>query len=233
MSMIRRSVLVAGVVVCILAMSGTVAALNDDTGDVWHYQETNGGWSWDKYSGEKPNLDITDISYSIEGTKATVTMRVNGEIETAEDITYMLHLDSDNGEYIAYYNDDEAMIYGEGEFSGFYEPIDDPVSGDTFTATFEVENPDASYELWGATAESPAGSEKWGDYAPSEYAPWDSGDDDTDEGDTDDGDTDGEDDGTDGTDNGGNGGMPGFEILSLLGAIGITLLYFTTKRKRS
>ncbi|MFO8133875.1 MAG: hypothetical protein R6U10_08110 [Thermoplasmatota archaeon] len=205
--------LVIGVVVFVLAFSGTVAAIGDDTGDVWHFQETNGGWSWDKYSGEKPNIDITDVSYSIDGTQATVTMEVRGEIETSADITYMVHLESDDGEYIAYYNDGEAMIYGEGEFSGFYEPIDDPVSGDTFTATFEVENPDASYELWGAAAESPAeGSEEWGDYAPSEYAPWDSGDDDTDDGDTDDGAADG---GDDGTGNGGDG-TPGFEVPFVL-----------------
>ncbi len=51
--------------------------------------------------------------------------------------------------------------------------------------------------------------------------------------DTDDDATGGGDDGTDGTGNGGNGGMPGFEVLSLFGAIGVMLLYFTTKRKRS
>lgn len=231
--MIRRSVLVAGAIVCILALSGTVAALNDDTGDVWHYQETDGGWSWDKYSGNKPNLDITEVSSSFDGNKATLTLKVNGEIENSQDISYWIYLEGDNSDYGAQYSNNQGWVAGEGEASGFYHMLNDPVSGDTFTATFEVDTPDDSYSVYGYTLESTSSEEKWGDYAPADYAPWDSGDDGTD-----DGDTDGEDDNTDGTDNGGtdnggDGGMPGFEILPLFGAIGILLLFFTMKRKRS
>ncbi len=208
--MLRRNMLVVGVVVCILAISGSVAALGDDTGDVWHYQETDGGWSWDKYSGEKPNLDITEVSFSFDGNAVTLTMKVSGEIENAEDITYWIHLEGDASNYVAQYSNTEGWVGGEGAASGFYRMLDDPVSGDTFTATFEVDNPDESYSVYGYTVESASSEEQWGDYAPSEYAPWDSGDD-TDEGDTGDDATDGGDDDTDGTSDGGDG-TPGFEL---------------------
>ncbi|MBS3801804.1 MAG: hypothetical protein KGY65_03550 [Candidatus Thermoplasmatota archaeon] len=242
-----------GAVAFILTIGGTVAAITetDDVGDVWHYQETDGGWSWDKYSGDKPNLDITEVSHSFDGNEVTLTMKVNGIIEDSEEITYILYLDGDNSNYGAYYTNNAGYVGGEGEASGFYDMIDSPVSGNTFSATFEVDNPDESYTVYGYTQEYIGSEEHWGDYAPNEYAPWHSEDDDTDDtdetddtddsdsgDDTDDGTTNGDDDSTDeatdGTSNGedspGNG-TPGFELMLVFLAIIVATIFIIKRRK--
>ncbi|MEF8879307.1 MAG: Heimdall-CTERM domain-containing surface protein [Candidatus Thermoplasmatota archaeon] len=214
MNRIRRTILVIGAVVCILTISGTVAAINDDTGDVWHYKETNGGWSWDKYSGEKPNIDITDVSQSTNGNETTLTMKVNGEIENSENIEYWMYLKNDNSDYYAHYSNKNGTVGGNTPSGIFSYQLENPVSGNTFTATFELDNPDASYELWGYSAETVSDSnEWWGDYAPSEHAPWYSG-------------------GGDSTDNGDTSdkGIPGFEILIV--TIAMALVIFLRRKKK-
>ncbi len=245
MNMTLRNILLVGAVVCILAISGTVAAVTetDSTGDVWHYQETDGGWSWNKYTGDKPNIDITEVTHSFDGSQVTLTLKVDGEIENSEDINYWIHLEGDNSNYIAHYSNEQGMVGGEGAASGFYHMISDPISGDTFTATFEVDNPDDSYNVYGYVSEYTSSEEQWGDYAPNEYADWYSEDEDTDDTDeTEDDTTDEEDDGTDtdnketeeDTSNDGDtsdNGTPGFEIISLFVAVVAVLLVLTKKKK--
>lgn len=237
--------MIIGAIAFILTIGGTVAAITDNTGDVWHYQETDEGWSWDEYSGDKPNLDITEVSQSFDGNEVTLTLKVNGMIENSEDITYILYLEGDNSNYGAYYTNNEGYVGGEGEASGFYDLLDNPVSGNTFSATFEVENPDESYNVYGYTQEYIGSEEHWGDYAPNEYAPWYSGDEDTDDtddsdsgDDADDGTTNGEDDNTDdATDDTGNGedtfgnGTPGFELILVFLAIAAGI--FIIKRRKA
>ncbi|MEF8848185.1 MAG: Heimdall-CTERM domain-containing surface protein [Candidatus Thermoplasmatota archaeon] len=251
MSNIRRNILLVGTVVCILVTSGTAVAITetDNTDDVWHYQETDSGWSWEKYTGDKPNLDITEVSQSFDGSKVTLTLKVDGEIENSKDITYILYLEGDNSDYGAYYTNNEGYVGGKGEASGFYNMLDNPVSGNTFSATFEVDNPDESYNVYGYTQEYIGSEEHWGDYAPNEYAPWYSEDDDTTDDDTTDGGedntpdnaTDGDsadnatddgetDDTSNGEDSSGNG-TPGFElVLVFLAAILISV--FLMKRRK-
>lgn len=246
MTNFRNKFLLIGAVAFILTIGGTVSAITetDDVGDVWHYQETDEGWSWGKYSGDKPNLDITEVSHSFDGNEVTLTMKVSGEIENSEDITYVLYLDGDNSNYVAYYINNEGYVGGEGEASGFYNLLDNPVSGNTFSATFEIDNPDESYTVYGYTQEYIGSEEHWGDYAPNEYAPWYSEDDDTDDSDngddtdTDDGTTNGDnnstDKATDGTSNGedspGNG-TPGFELMLVFLAIIVATIFIIKRRK--
>ncbi|MFO8078371.1 MAG: hypothetical protein R6U21_07015 [Thermoplasmatota archaeon] len=232
MTNIRSKILLIGAVAFILTIGGTVAAITDETGDVWYYQETDGGWSWDEYSKDKPNLDITEVSHSIEGTEVTLILKVNGVIENSEDITYWIYLEGDDSDYGAQYSNNVGWVGGEGAASGFYHMLDDPISDDTFTATFEIDNPDESFNVYGFTHESSGSEEQWGDYAPNEYAPWYSGNEDTD--DTDDGTADGDNESTDNTSNGedtsGNG-TPGFELVLLFLSIVVASIFIIKRRK--
>ena len=252
MTNFRSKFLLIGAVAFILAIGGTVAAITDDPGDVWHYQETDTGWSWDEYSGEKPNLDITEVSQSFDGNEVTLTLKVSGEIENSEDISYWIYLEGDNSDYGAHYSNNQGWVGGEGEASGFYNMLNDPISGDTFTATFEIPNPDESYNVYGFTVESTSSEEQWGDYAPADYAPWysESDSDDTDDtdntdnsDDTDDGTTNGADDSTDETTDGEktddtntggdtpSNGTPGFELVLVFLAIVVASIFIIKRRK--
>ena len=221
MKLWKSSMLIVGVVVLLLS-SITVSAESDSTGDVWHWRVSETTWSWE-HSGGKPNIDITSVSHTITDSEATLTMTVAGTIGDSEKIVYYMHLvgDDETTYYQAFYVNGEGMIMGYGGYSGFYEQLENPVSGNTFTATFEIDNPDATYSVWAYSAEyaetGDESGEAWWDYAPDTYSPWYTGD---------------GDDGTNGGDgNGGTGdGTPGFETLVVIAALGIALIILRRRK---
>ena len=202
--------LIVGVVVLLLSTL-TVSAESDSTGDVWHYyalSETN--WGWEAHTGSKPNIDITSVSDTITGSEATLTMTVAGTIEDSDKIMYYIMMTSDESYYTAYYVDGESYCIGTG---GYPIELLNPVSGNTFTATFEIDNPGATYTVHGYTIEYKEVGEElgemWQDYAPDTYSPWYTG----------------------GDGNGGNGGgTPGFETLAVIAAIGVALIILRRRK---
>jgi len=216
----RNILLFVGIAVLLLSTL-TVSAESDSTGDVWHWRVSETTWSWE-HSGGKPNIDITSVSHTITDSEATLTMTVAGTIQDSENIIYYMHLvgDDETTYYQAFYvNGDGAYILiGAGYQGG---ELENPVSGNTFTATFEIDNPDATYSVWAYSAEyAEAGDESgeaWWDYAPDTYSPWYTSD---------------GDDGTNGGDgNGGTGGgTPGFETLAVIAALGIA--FIVLKRRK-
>jgi hypothetical protein len=75
----KNSILIVGAVVLIMS-SLTVSAeeLTDGTGDIYHWKYSETEWSWQQYTGDKPNIDITRVSYSVSENTLTATMEVNG-----------------------------------------------------------------------------------------------------------------------------------------------------------
>jgi len=63
----------------------TVAAtsISDGTGDIWHWAQTGTSWSWQGNVGNKPNIDITEVSYTVEENKITLKLEVAGDIQTS------------------------------------------------------------------------------------------------------------------------------------------------------
>jgi hypothetical protein len=51
-------------------------------------------------------------------------------------------------------------------------PLNDPISGDTFTAIFEIDYPEDSFELYGFVSETVDATEQYHDYAPDVFAPY-------------------------------------------------------------
>jgi hypothetical protein len=210
----------------------SVSAESDGTNDVWHqvWSEVDQSYSWEAYSGTKNNIDITDVSYSIQGTTATVTMTTVGDMTDTENVVYTMHLKSgETSYYMIMYTNGQGSVLGFGDFTGTVSQLENPISGNTFTASFEVSDPDAQYTLYGFNAEhtdiDAEHGEAWWDYAPNTYAPWYSAGDG-------DGDGDGDGNGNGGNgDNGGNGssGTPGFEAIILIAAIGIALIIIRRK----
>jgi len=113
---------------------------------------------------------------------------------------------SGGSSYTAYYADGESYYIGDGEVN----QLVNSVSGNTFTATFEIDNPGATYTVYGHIIEyKEVGDdlgEMWQDYAPNTYAPWyTSGD-------------------------GKGGGTPGFEIIAVIAALAIALIILRRKK---
>ena len=219
----KSSILLISLVVLLLsAMS--VNAESDGPNDVWHQKgsEVEQKYSWEAYTGTKNNIDITDVSYSIAGSTATITMNTVGAMTpNTENVVYTMHLQaSESGYYMVMYSNGNGAVMGMGDFVGFGSELDNPITGNTFTATFDVDDPNLDYQAIGFNVESSnpdaEHGEAWWDYAPNTEAPYYGL---------------GGNGGTNGGTNGGsdNGGTPGFEIITLIAALGIAFIILRRK----
>ncbi len=161
-------------------------------------------------------------------------MTVAGTIKPDELYYYYIHLIVDDGNYIATYTSGTGLIIGSGGLSGYYSMLDNPVSDNTFTVTFTLSNPTATYNVRGYAQQlnsigNESNVEWWGDWAPNSYFYEYSGYEEPDEEEPyeeepDETKNEGEGEGGDGT------STPGFEIFVLI--IGITILVFIYRKKK-
>jgi len=164
----------------LVSLATPVLAVTDVSGDVYYYHSSEGKWLWEPYSGNKPNIDITDVSFSIEGSAVTLTMTVAGSIENIETITYYMYLvstDTSDDFYQVVYINGLSIWEGFGKYIGESGSLVNPASDNILTATFNISDPTASYTTWGYTEElstegETAIAEMWSDYVPDSYAPY-------------------------------------------------------------
>jgi len=247
MEKLKRSIIFFGAIIFLVFAASSASAITDGTGDVYHWNLSDTSWSWGQYSGDRPNIDITDVGYSVSGSDVTITMTVAGTIQTSDTIFYYAYLMSDTGQYFAYYMNGIAMwsgiegYLGEGGLITTYS-----ATGSTLSITFTPTDPSETFAIYGYAQEFTSvmdmtTSEYWADYAPAIYAPWYVADgDDTTDDDTTDDDIGGDDDGSDTTGGDGgsggddasddNGGLPGFEILLVIVAICVALILLKKKK---
>jgi uncharacterized protein YxeA len=224
-----------------LGSSAFAESVTDSTGDVYHWKNTGTTWGWDTNIDDKPNIDITDISYSIIGEQIVVTMTVAGAITDSEVISYWGYLNTSDSTYMFSWNNGEAFGFGTNIEPGSYEMDYDPeitASGNTISATFDVIGTfQTDIEVWGWAAEyttyGDTAAEWWADWAPEEYS-WYEGNDSEDTSEDDSEDDSGEDTSsteTGETDNGdkNTNGTPGFEIFALLTAL-IAIVFIIKRR---
>ena len=221
--------LIIGLCVILLSSMSAVAE-TDGTGDLYHQIVTENGLSWDFYSGEKSYIDITDISYSIADSQATLTMTLADDIMSNAFISYYMHLRTDEAPlFTATYSDGYASIIGPGGAN----IIDNPISGNIFTTTFDITDPNLEYTAWGwageFTDEANQQTEGWLDYAPGTFAPWYTGGNGGNGGNGDGDDNgDSDDDGNSGTTP--PNGTPGFETLAVITALGVVFILLRRKK---
>jgi hypothetical protein len=216
----------------------------DSTGDVYHWRNTGTSWGWDTNIGDKPNIDITDVSYTINNEQVTITMTVVGTITNSELVSYWAYLNTSDSTYMFSWNNGEGFGIGTNIEPGSYDMDFDPeitANGNTITAIFDVIGTFQTIdEVWGWAAEyttyGDTAAEWWADWAPEEYS-WFEGDDseDTSEDDNSD-DSSSDDSNSDDTDsedtnneNQNTKGTPGFEVLTILTAF--IAIFFIIKRR--
>ena len=214
------------IVITLLATLGITAnaeSISDPTGDVWNFDWSSGLYNFEHVS--KPNVDITEVSYTVSGEQITIALKVDGTVSNSELCHYYAYVNTSDSTYWISWMDGQGagMAINADAMQMDIEP-EITSSGNTVTAVFNVVGTFSSgIEIWGWAAEysieGDITSEYWQDWAPNDNDPYfgqSSGDDDDDttSGDDDDDDT------TPPT----PPTTPGFEILTLIAAIGIALI---------
>lgn len=211
----KKGMCIAGIVVlAMLVLTGFASAetLTDDTNDVWHWKwhENLGTYEWAHSVTSKPNIDITELSYTIEDHQITFKVKVKGTIENSEKVVYIASYNATDAIYWMTYANGEGTCWG---FSDDYSQMTSEnvtASDDTISVTVDMVGTGPKEEFWGYAAEYTGepmdeSAEWWGDWAPQDTSLWygiDGGNGDDDEG----------------------GGIPGFEFVFLVIAIAIISL---------
>lgn len=213
-------------------LTAAATSISDGTNDIWHWQQSAQGatWSWQGNVGNKPNIDITEISYSVDNGKITLKMEVAGSIQTSDKVGYYVWYNTTDTVYMLSYMNGEGTGWGmKGSNMTFEQNV--TVSGDTLSVVLDAIGNTSKVELWGwaveyTTALGDVTNEWWGDWAPNDKFGYDTGDDGTDD---DDG-TDGTDDGSDTDGSGSETNTPGFELLFVVAAVAVALILLRKRR---
>ncbi len=236
MKKLRSYVIVLISLLVLLGSCFTAAAtsIDDGTSDVWHWTFTFTGGRWDGNIGNKPNIDIKEISYSVNDNKITLKMEVSGEIQNSEKVSYYMYYNSSDTHYVLSYNNGNGSGVGLKGMDVTEEDV--TVSGDTLSVVLDVLGDTSKVDLWGYAAEyfsyGDLSAEWWGDWAPNEKFPFDTGTDGTDGTDGTNGTdgTDGTDGGLDDKESGSDKKTPGFELVLILAAVAVVFIVLRKRR---
>lgn len=166
----------------LLGISVSAETVTDQTSDVYHWHQSAGSYGWEANVGNKPNIDIEEVSYDLNNDKLTLSIKVVGTISSSEMVSYWCSLNSSNSNY--YFGWEQGTGTGFGISSeGSYQMVEPEitVSDDTLTAIFDkVGTLDTGVEFYGWSAEytsyGDTSNEWWGDWAPESYAAYDGAD---------------------------------------------------------
>lgn len=207
-----------GLAVMVLLVAGAAGAatVDDDTGDVfhWRWSENLGRYSWAHAVTDKPNVDITELSYDVSGETLTLSMTVQGTIEDDDGVWYWAYYNTSDATYTMYYVNGSGTAFGQGGSS--YTTGNVTVSSSSISASIDLLGSDTRVEFYGWAASGYTGeddAEYWQDWAPNDYGP------------------DVDDDNGGGGDDDGDGGTPGFTALLALGGIAAVLLALRKLRR--
>ncbi|MDH7506859.1 MAG: hypothetical protein QHH15_03615 [Candidatus Thermoplasmatota archaeon] len=217
-------------ILIISSLAASAESIIDTTGDIYHWTETAGVWSW-KQNINREDIDITEISSSVNGNKIIFTFKILGTIQTTEKIGYYFYYNTSDTNYwvIVYAGESVALAISQGT----YAPGTVEINGNTITAEFEILGDTAPVEIWGWAVEwtevGDMNHEWWGDWAPNTKFTGTISDNETGNEDT------------NGTDTGNvvpeekdneqAKKTPGFELISFIVALGIALILLKRRRK--
>ena len=228
MKLYKSCILIVGLAVILLSsVIVTAETETDPSGDVYHWKLTGTAWGWTPSTDPRPNIDITELTYTSDGDQLTMTMKVAGSIQSSENIVYMAWVNTSDAYYWLMVNDqNRSGMAMNTENAMQFEFANATVSGDTITCSFNLVGSDYnSTEFWGYAAEyevfGDITKDWWGDWIPGSYSPfWGEN-----------GDEDGNGDGGGTTDNGDDsGGSPGFEAIAIIAAIGVVFLILRRRK---
>jgi hypothetical protein len=219
-----KSFIICGIVAAVLFVgSASAGQLTDDTDDVqhWKWHDNIEAFKWVHSVTSKPNLDITEISYTIVGEEITIEMKVQGAIADSEKIWYIVYYNTtDSRYYLSYYNG-QGFLWGfTNDYTQFATENVTVIGEDTLSATIDLVGTGVEQEFWGYAAQytgepGDESAEWWGDWIPQDVAPVleENGGN-----------------GNGGEDTNDDGGTPGFELAALVMGIAAALLLIKRKK---
>ena len=180
MKLWKSSICLVGFAVLVLScFTASAASINDGTNDIWHWAQSGTAWSWGGNVGNKPNIDITEVSYSVNENKLTLMLEVQGIIQSSEKIFYYAYYNSTDTKY--------TLVWSNGTGSGwaikegsFDQGQNLTVSENKISVEFNVLGDTSKVDLWGWAVEyttlgSQTTNEWWGDWAPNQKFTYDTG----------------------------------------------------------
>ncbi len=212
--------------------TAAATSISDGTNDIWHWTNTGTTWSWVGNIGNKPNIDIKEISYEVNGDKITLKMEVEGNIQTSDKVIYWVWFNSTDSSYWLSFTNGNGTGFGMKKTGmNFTSSQNVIISEDTMSVVLDALGDTSNVDLWGYAAEyttvGDTTSEWWGDWVPNDKFGYDTGDDGT-------VDTNGTVDGTDdGSDTGGSDSgtsTPGFELIFAVAAVAVALILLRKRR---
>ena len=226
MKLWKSSMCLVGLAVIVLScFTASATSIADGSNDIWHFAQSGTAWSWGGNVGDKPNIDITEVSSSTTGDKVTLMIKVDGTIQASETIFYYVYFNSTDTQYSLVWSNGRG--YGWAVKEGSYGQGENiTVSEDTISAEFTSLGDTSTVDLWGYAVEYTVLDDQtthdwWGDWAPNtkftgSMTP-NGGNNSTNE--------------TNG-DNGTNQkpSTPGFEALAVISAVGIIMILIRRNR---
>lgn len=223
-----RNIAIVGLIVLLCASCYTVAAesVNDGTGDVYHWSQTGTAWSWNANIANKPDIDITEISYTVNDNKITLKLEVSGQIQTSDKIAYWVYYNTTDSTYWFTYANGTGFGMGM-QGMNFTSGENITVSGNSISVDLDVVGDTTDVELWGWAAEYTGDSqitgEWWGDWAPNSKFTGTINDDTG-------GDTGGDTNGDDGNGDTSKPSTPGFELIAVIAAVAVAFILLKRRR---
>lgn len=212
--------LVVTTVFILSAFTAAATTITDGTGDVWHWSYIGTKWSWAGNIADKPDIDITQISTTVNGNSVTLSLTVVGTIQSSPKIYYWAYFNTTDSTYNLYWFNGTGYAFATNHSYG-YESGNITISGRTLNAVFNVLGDTSTVELWGWAAEytdylSQTTNEWWGDWAPNSKIPFTPGTG-----------------GNTGNNTGGNNTgtkTPGFEVIPVIAAVAIAAILLRRRR---
>jgi len=240
----RKTILLvfgASLLLMLTAIPVSAETITDPTGDVYHHTWVVDTEYWTATSEDKPNIDITEVTYSVSGTTLTVTMDVDGTIQNSNKYVYTILYNSTEGVQTFSYAAGIGAAIGIG--SGGMQIGTVTASGSTITGTIEISEGSEFISCMGfafehlvdytTLGENITEIEYYADYAPGTLAPWyesDEPEEPDEPGETEEPSDGEESDGDDGDDGEDGGGTPGFELLAVIAALAIAVIILRRRK---
>ncbi len=222
----------------LIGASMTVAAetITDPTGDVWHWTYNGTTYAWAGNVGDKPNIDITQVSATVSENDLTLSLTVAGTIQTSSKVGYWAYYNTTDSSYSMYWYNGTGVGIASNRSGGYDFVQNLTVSGNKISAVFSLLGSTTTSDLWGWAAEftAPLGtnqnaSEWWGDWAPNSKIPFNTNPGGG-TGNNTGGNTGNNTGGNTGNNSGGKKGTPGFEIVPVVAAVAIAIILMRRRR---
>lgn len=205
----------------LLSVAASAATVSDGTNDVWHWRQSGATWSWQGGIGEKPQIDLVEISSIVKDNTLTLLLRVDGTIQSAETVFYYIFYNTTDTQYSLVWSDGRGVGWAVQQGS-YAEGQNIKVTADTISVDFPVLGDLETVDLWGYAVEYTALEDQitqqwWGDWTPNTKFT-----------------------GGNQTSNGGNDtangdsakpSTPGFEALAVIAAVCVAVVLFSRRHR--